>query len=451
MFERLATRSLFWGVLAICASAGGLLSVGTSSHFSATTAFGLGLPRLMGSGLPSFTDVAPLISLAAFMMALVGLVLLRRVLADGDDNATAVGESDRARQQQMHDAMFASADGIFLLRPVKDAQGDANDFEIADVNPAGAALVRSERSALLGKRLRRDFPVSIYEPAISRYSAVLNSRAPLSEEVRVSRRMFAGGWLGHQVVPTGEGLAVTLRDTSARKREELQLRRASLTDELTRLYNRRGFLMLADQQLRIARRQMKDAVMLYVDMDDFKALNDQFGHAEGDRALAAVSRLLRKAVRDCDVVGRMGGDEFTIMALDADRVAARIIQRRIEERLALLNASGELAAPLSLTIGHTRVRPTDSAGVAELLARADSLLYARKKRRKLTLATTERAAQRSATRSRPRPTIGTRSLNNGVLPVPPEVAAIARATAVAAAARLPQAPVGRPYSVNRAS
>ena len=208
-------------------------------------------------------------------------------------------------------------------------------------------------------------------------------RLPIMEELRVSRRLFGAGWLYHQAVPTAEGIAVTLRDVSSRKREERSLRRASLTDDLTSLYNRRGFLMLSEQQLRVARRQEKDAVLLYVDMDDFKALNDKFGHAEGDRALTAVGRLLRRAVRDSDVVARMGGDEFTIMALDADRAAARLIQRRIEERIMLLNATGELAAPLSLTIGHTRVRPTDPASLTELLARADALLYARKKRRKV--------------------------------------------------------------------
>jgi diguanylate cyclase (GGDEF)-like protein len=139
---------------------------------------------------------------------------------------------------------------------------------------------------------------------------------------------------------------------------------------------------------------------MYVDMDGFKDVNDHHGHAEGDRALAAVGRLLRRAVRDCDVVARLGGDEFTIMALDADRASARLIQRRIEDRIALLNASGELAAPLSLTIGHTRVRPTDQASLTELLARADALLYARKRRRKLT-ADAQASARRRARASAP--------------------------------------------------
>ena len=114
----------------------------------------------------------------------------------------------------------------------------------------------------------------------------------------------------------------------------------TLVDDLTRLYNRRGFITLAEQQLRIARRQGKDAVVMYAAMDDFKQINDTHGHAVGDRVLAAVARLLQDTVRDCDVVGRLGGDEFTVLALDADGAGARAIQRRVDERLAVLNASG---------------------------------------------------------------------------------------------------------------
>ena len=284
---------------------------------------------------------------------------------------------------QLQEAMQLNTEGIFLLRAVRDATGAIVDFEFRDVNPSGVRLLRAESHTLVGRRLCRDYPAFIRAGVFERYVEAIASHTPFTEDIRVSRRLFTAGWLNHQSVPTGDGVAVTLRDITGYKREEARLRRASLTDDLTRLYNRRGFLTLADQHLRIARRQGKDAVLMYVDMDEFKALNDRHGHAEGDRALAAVGRLLRRSVRDCDVVARIGGDEFTLVALDADRVAARIIQQRIEAHLSLLNASHELAAPLSLTIGHTRVRPSDHASVTELLGRADALLYERKRRRKL--------------------------------------------------------------------
>jgi diguanylate cyclase (GGDEF)-like protein len=392
MLERLATRVFFWSALTVIAAMGGVLSVGADLSFVATA---FGADMAIGTLLPAFSGAATILSLAAFGLALAGIAFLRR------SRVTVAGASeanDRALQLQV--AMQANAEGVFLLRTVRDATGAIVDFEVRDVNASGARLLRSEPQQLTGRRLRRDFPAALHESVFARYVEAITLHTPLVEDVRVSRRQFAGGWLFHQAVPTGEGVAVTLRDISQRKREESRLRRASLTDELTQLYNRRGFLSLADQQLRIARRQDRDAVSMYVDMDGFKDVNDHHGHAEGDRALAAVGRLLRRAVRDCDVVARLGGDEFTIMALDADRASARLIQRRIEDRIALLNASGELAAPLSLTIGHTRVRPTDQASLTELLARADALLYARKRRRKLT-ADAQASARRRARASAP--------------------------------------------------
>lgn len=401
MLDRFATRALFWGALSVVTVAGGFLSVGAPLPF------------------------ATIFSLGALAAALFGFRALHRAPNRRTDGPQDIHE----RANQLQAAMHANTEGVLLLRAIRDVAGAIGDFEIRDVNASGARLLLSDRDRLVGRRLIRDLPASLHEGLFSRYVDAIASRVPLMEDVRVSRRQFASGWLSHQAVPTGDGVAVTLRDISARKREENGLRRASLTDELTRLFNRRGFMTLADQQLRIARRQDKHTVLMYVDMDDFKSLNDQYGHAEGDRALMAVGRVLRRAVRDSDVVARLGGDEFTIMALDADHVAARIIQRRIEEHIARLNASGELAAPLSLTIGHTRVRPSDPASLTELLARADTLLYARKKRRKLTAT----AALRASTRARTLAVLRQPWASTPTPEVPPDIAAIARATAVAAA------------------
>ena len=454
MLDRLATRAAFWTALSLSATLAGYLSVGGTLPFAGSLGGGAGampfieLPRL------TLLELAPWLSLASLAVAVAGWRRLHRELHRDTTETSAT-----LHTQQLHDAMQASADGVLLLRAIRDLDGTISDFEILAANPSAATLLRADHAALLGRRVRRDFPTAVSESVLDSYRDVVQKQQAFHADERVDRRQFAASWLSHQAVPAADGIAVTLRDISAHKREERQLRRASLTDELTRLYNRRGFLTLGEQQLRLARRQDKDAVLLYVDMDEFKALNDQHGHAEGDRALMAVARLLRRVVRDCDVVGRMGGDEFTVLALDADRMAARSIQRRIEERLALLNASGELAAPLSLTIGHTRVRPTEHAPLTEIMARADALLYARKRRRKLTaasLATTQaREAQahtrrgengRTVANTRLRQSLRRTPVSAPALVVPPDVAAIARATAVAAAARVPMAPNGVPYS-----
>ncbi|QJR35572.1 GGDEF domain-containing protein [Gemmatimonas groenlandica] len=404
MFDRLALRTPFWGVITILAFAA--VGLSASASFDA---------------VPNFVEAAPLLSAAALIVAIAGWRLLHRELL----HRMQEDESLRDRVRRLQDAMQSNVDGMFLLRAVRTAAGEVTDFEIADVNSSGAATLYRTREQLVGRRIREELPTPLADMLFERYVHALTLRTAVVEELRVDRRAVAASWLFHQATPTADGLAVTVRDVSSRKRDELRMRKACLTDDLTRLYNRRGFMALAEQHLRIARRQGKDAVVMYVDMDEFKQLNDSHGHATGDRALMAVSRLLRSTVRDCDVVARMGGDEFTILALDADVMGARAIQKRLDERLALFNASGELPMPLSLTVGHTRVRPSDTSSVSELLARADQLLYARKRRRQLTKAAEARHREHAPQRA-PR-----RAPQLTPMPIPAEVAAIARAAAMA--------------------
>lgn len=404
MFDRLALRPPFWGAITLLSLATAGLSVGSSFEV-----------------VPRVVNAVPWLSVAALMLAIGGWQLLQHERRQRMQEEKSL----RERVRRLQDAMQSNLDGMFLLRAVRTTAGEITDFEIADVNSSGAATLYRTRAQLVGSRMRTALPTPMAEMLFARYVDAITRRTAVVEEFRVNRRVVSASWLFHQATPTADGLAVTVRDVSVRKRDELCLQKACLTDELTRLYNRRGFMTLAEQHLRLARRQGKDVVVMYIDMDDFKQLNDRHGHATGDRALMAVSRLLEGTVRDCDVVARMGGDEFTILALDADVMGARAIQKRLDERLALLNDSGELPMPLSLTVGHTRVRPTDSSSVSELLARADQLMYARKRRRQLTNIAAARHRERAPQRT-PR-----RLPRLTPVPVPTEVAAIARAAAMA--------------------
>ncbi len=428
MFGRQFMRAL-WLTVILLAVVGGATSLGAATRATWSASGGPSqMADNMSNAALTFEQLAPLLALTALLIAVAGWKRLHDELLRVQAHELTL----RDRVRRLDGAIHASAEGFFLMRALRSTAGEVLDFEITDVNPTGAALIRQDGETLVGQRLRRDLTPVLGLNVIDRYVRVLETQTPLLEEVRVHPRRFAAGWLGHSVVPTADGLAITLQDISARKDEEIRLRRATVTDDLTQLYNRRGFLTLSEQQLRVARRQQKDAVLLYVDMDHFKQLNDEFGHAEGDRALVAMSRLLRSAVRDCDIVARMGGDEFTILAIDADGAAARIIQRRIEERVALLNASGEFAGTIALTIGYTRVRPTDHASLVELLARADVLLYARKKRRKLVAAAQTRAGARHNARL---PRAQTAMLPSTL--VTPDVSGISRDVGVARPASTP--------------
>ncbi|MEO7363349.1 MAG: diguanylate cyclase [Gemmatimonadaceae bacterium] len=315
--------------------------------------------------------------LLTLFIALGGWVLVQREFTRRGQR-----EADlRARESRLRGAMYGSADGVFLLRAMRDAAGLVHDFELLDVNPTGATLLRQSREEMLGMRTSSAAPLRCNSALFADYVQAIETGTSIVSEMRVSPRRFATTWLWHQAVPVEGGIAVTIRDIAPRKKEEESLRRASLTDELTGLYNRRGFLTLAEQQLRVARRQGRDLVLLFADLDGFKQVNDRFGHAAGDRSLRAMAGLLRGAVRDSDIVARLGGDEFTVLALDGDANAASVIRRRITQRIHSLNARNELAAPLSVSIGHVRVTASQPHSLEELLASADKLLYQSKAQR----------------------------------------------------------------------
>lgn len=139
----------------------------------------------------------------------------------------------------------------------------------------------------------------------------------------------------------GEISAVTVvsKDITDNKLLEERLHILSLTDELTGLYNRRGFFTLAEQQLKIANRLKKGPVLLSIDLDDLKWINDTFGHVEGDRALKETAHILRESFRDSDVMARIGGDEFVVLQLvDEDSGAAETLTERLQNNLEVFNA-----------------------------------------------------------------------------------------------------------------
>ncbi|MGB7539910.1 MAG: GGDEF domain-containing protein [Anaerolineales bacterium] len=143
-------------------------------------------------------------------------------------------------------------------------------------------------------------------------------------------------------------------DISERKEPEEKLREFSLADGLTGLNNRRGFKTLADQLIHAARRMRLNAIMFSIDLDGLKGINDNMGHAAGDRALVETGELLKKSFRSPDIVARLGGDEFVVPAIESADSSDRSMQARLEERLQSQNARPGRAYPLSLSIGTAR-------------------------------------------------------------------------------------------------
>jgi diguanylate cyclase (GGDEF)-like protein len=173
-------------------------------------------------------------------------------------------------------------------------------------------------------------------------------------------------------------LLKSMRYSLERHRLQEQLRNLSLTDPLTGLYNRRGFLTFAERQLKIARRRTHGAVVVLLDVDGLKTINDHYGHAEGDRALERIASALRASFREEDIVGRLGGDEFAVVALDVAVGAMEALLERLRSQLDAANTNPDQHYLLRLSTGWAQAESDGAVTLEALLAEADERLYAEK-------------------------------------------------------------------------
>jgi diguanylate cyclase (GGDEF)-like protein len=160
------------------------------------------------------------------------------------------------------------------------------------------------------------------------------------------------------------------------------LRGLSLIDDLTGLYNRRGFMTIAEEKLKAAKREKKKLILFFIDLDDMKRINDKHGHTIGDKALRATAEVLRNSLRDSDVIARIGGDEFAALALSSNEEKARIIEERINQKLDSFNEEGSIPIRLGLSIGRIVESVLEDTSFSELLERADAAMYRIKTGRK---------------------------------------------------------------------
>jgi diguanylate cyclase (GGDEF)-like protein len=182
--------------------------------------------------------------------------------------------------------------------------------------------------------------------------------------------------------PDAQALSGVLRRTvlCAVKQSLLdrELRSLALTDDLTSLYNRRAFFALATQQLKVMRRRGRGLLLFFADVDHLKNINDTYGHREGDLALVRTAQALGQTFRDSDIVARLSGDEFAVLALEASSGDQDAILRRLEDKLAEVSAE-EDRYKLSVSVGMVRFDPKHDLMLGELLSKADEAMYAEKK------------------------------------------------------------------------
>lgn len=168
-------------------------------------------------------------------------------------------------------------------------------------------------------------------------------------------------------------------DITTRKQAEGKLHALTVTDEMTGLYNRRGFLMLAEKQVQIINRQPGELFILYADCDGLKMVNDNLGHKVGDQLISETADLLKNTFRQADIIGRLGGDEFAVVMVDeSGNETESTVRERLNRAIAERNELPDRLYELSVSYGIVRYDKSTPCSMENLLSQADQLMYRNK-------------------------------------------------------------------------
>ncbi|HEY0670631.1 MAG TPA: diguanylate cyclase [Longimicrobiales bacterium] len=252
-------------------------------------------------------------------------------------------------------------------------------------SPASLALLGYEQHELTGATIY-DFVHEADRNAVRRtHLLVLEKAGTALASYRIRRKDGRYIWFESAIreVPrsgrdTPRELVIVSRDVTERKLQEERLKDLAILDELTGLYNRRGFMAMANQYLKQARRNKRRALVIFADLNGLKGINDTHGHADGDRALITAADIFHRTFRDSDVVARVGGDEFAILAVEADAHHLENIRVRLQQALDVANRNHLHPFELSVSIGVVSFDPEQHNTVEELMALADREMYTHK-------------------------------------------------------------------------
>ncbi len=260
------------------------------------------------------------------------------------------------------------------------------DGRMTMVNPAALRMVGYREDEIVGKTFRDLMPSEHHGEFHAYLRQILNegiSEGLLTLVKKDGARIVMRYKNVLITEPSGSSYVLGhAQEVTELLRAQAELKRLSLTDELTGIYNRRGFLTFADQQIKLEGHSgtSRGLSLIFADMDGLKAINDNYGHEAGSEALVDIARVLKSVVRGADIVARWGGDEFVILSIGAKDENAEVMIDRIRAKLDQHNAASSKPYKLSCSLGVVSL--DGACDIEEVVAEADERMYQDKNLRK---------------------------------------------------------------------
>ena len=174
------------------------------------------------------------------------------------------------------------------------------------------------------------------------------------------------------------GLVIVISDITQKKEQEKKLKKLAATDRLTNIMNRRMGTTYLQKQIERLKREDINLTVCFIDVNDLKHANDNYGHNEGDNLLKTAAQILNDNIRDTDAVARFGGDEFLIIFNDCDLEEAKVIWERVEKAIDDWNKNTEKPYRISLSRGFAQKTREDNLSLDDLVNKADERMYEKK-------------------------------------------------------------------------
>jgi diguanylate cyclase (GGDEF)-like protein/PAS domain S-box-containing protein len=299
-------------------------------------------------------------------------------------------EIDISKRKKVEESLYKSQqefDSLFRSSPEALVYIDEK-ANILDVNPRFIKLFGYTLEKVKGRNINDGMihPPDRIEEGKNLDNIALSKGFFSYETIRKKKdgTLFPVSISGSSVIIDGQlkGILVIYIDITERKQMEEELKRLAHYDTLTGSCNRGYGLALLDRELKFAQRRKTSVLLTYVDVDNFKGINDTFGHEEGDKVLKDVVKLLKSALREVDIICRMGGDEFLLIFPDSSLKDAPLIKERLEEKLVQLNHTLKKPYKIGLSLGLSCYDPTNPQLMDELIRIADKKMYEDKKNKK---------------------------------------------------------------------